>query len=418
MKTLRIFGGRKRELHLLVLFGLLSSLLGACGKSGVDTSKLEVVTAPPVVPANTPVPRATATIAQPAATNPVTGEPTAVPTALPPTATPVLPTLPPLKQSVILEPMSWEGQTWNNCAPVSAMMVLSYHGVKLSQADCAKDLRPGSPDPTEPGDKNVDPSELVNFIQKKGLISQVLENGTLEKIQALLSAGVPVIMQQWLYEDDDIAHYRVARGYDLKNGNFIFNDSSADSPKVATTFANQDKLWKSYNRRYMPVWSAQQDSIVKAILGEDADPQKNLQRALSAARSYAATNPKDIDAWRNLGYLAYATNDCKGAIEIWEKNLQPMLKPSESGPYNRFFWYQRWPVSCYNALGNYQQVLKIAPVEIDSTGIYAEMRYEYAVALNALGRKDDAVAQLKKAIIEDLNFQPTYTMLKNLGVAY
>jgi hypothetical protein len=416
MKKTSLLFQKTRILQILLGLVLSNILLVACGNS-VDTSKLEVVTAPPLVPTETlKPPTATPLLPTPTLQSSVavaTLPPTATP--FPPTATPLPPT-PVIKQSVILEPMLWEAQTWNNCAPVSVMVAMSYHGVKLSQADCAKGLRPGSPDPTEPGDKNVNPEELVAFIQKQGLLAQIVDNGTIERIQTLLSAGVPVILQQWLEEDDDIAHYRVARGFDLKNGIFIFNDSSANGPNTPTKFADQDKVWKSFNRRYIPVWSAKQDALVKAILGEDSDRQKNLQRALTAARAYANTNAKDIDAWRNLGYLASATNDCKGAIEIWEKNLVPMLKPTDSGPYNRFLWYQMWPVTCYNALGNYQQVLKIAPLEIEQTVINAEMRYEYAVALNALGRKDEAITQLKKAALEDINYQPTFTMLKKLGV--
>jgi tetratricopeptide (TPR) repeat protein len=298
------------------------------------------------------------------------------------------------------------------------MMALSYHGIKLTQAECGKALRPGSPDPTDPGDKHVRPDELAAFIQKKGLKTQIVENGSLVKLRALLSAGVPVITQQWLTEGDDIGHYRVARGYDLSRDIIIFNDPYDKKPNTTINSALQDKLWKGYDRRYLPVYSAKQEATVKAILGEDADPAKNMQRALTAARNYAETNAKDIDAWRNLGYLNYASGDCKAAIEVWEKRLVPALKATDNGPYNRYLWYQHWPIICYNKLGNYQQVIKLAPNEITKAKIFAEMRYEYAVALNAVGRKDEAVTQLKRAIIEDINFQPTYDMLKKLGVAY
>ena len=93
-----------------------------------------------------------------------------------------------------------------------------------------------------------------------------------------------------------------------------------------------------------------------------------------------------------------------------------MLIPSDNGPYNRFLWYQLWPLECYNKVGNYQQVIKIAPNEITRTKAYAEARYEYAVALVNTGRKDEAIAQLKKAVIDDPNYSPVYTLLTKLGV--
>lgn len=326
--------------------------------------------------------------------------------------------LPPLKKGVLLEPMVWEAQTWNNCAPVSALMALSYYGVKVSQSEAGKALRPNGGDQNTPvGDKHVEPNELVGYLQSKGLKTFIRENGSLDQIRALLSAGIPVIMQQWLKEGDDIAHYRVIRGYDLATNVLIFNDSMDRKPNTVVSNADEEKLWKAFDRRYLPVYRPNQEATVKAILGADADEQTNLNRALEAARKFSETSPGDIDAWRNLGFLLYTKGDYPSALKVWEQKLAPMLAPSENGPYNRFLWYQLWPVISYNKVGNYQQVLKMAPNEIEKAKVYSEVRYEYGVALLNAGRKQEAINQLKQAVLDDQNYQPVKTLLDKLGEA-
>ncbi len=433
----------KKVFGLLLASLMLAGLLAACGD---DTSKLEVVKAPADVATTAPeattaaattansttaasttaatttnaVTTSVATTAAPtkaattAATTTNAATTAAATTAVATTAaatTAVPATTVALKKGVLLEPMSWESQTWNNCAPVSALMALSYYGVKLTQEQCGKTLRPNS------GDKHVKPEELVGFIQKQGFKIAMRENGTLDKLRALLSAGIPVITQQWLHENDDIGHYRVARGYDTANNTIIFNDSMDKQPKTIVSADFQDKLWKGYDRRYFPVYTAKQEATVMAILGADAPVEANMSRAMSAAKAYTEAQPKDIDGWRNLGYLNYAMGDCKAALNVWEQHLTKMLSPSDNGPYNRFLWYQLWPAECYNKVGNYQQVIKLMPNEIEKAKVYAEARYEYAVALMNTGRKDESITQLKKALLDDPNYAPVSAMLTKLGVA-
>ncbi len=317
--------------------------------------------------------------------------------------------LAPLKKGVVLEPMTWLAQTWNNCAPDSVVMALSYYGVALTEAQCTAVLRPNA------GDKHVEPEELAAFIQSKGFKTVIRENGSLDLIRQFLSAGIPVITQQWLYIGDDIGHYRVARGYDTATNTLIYNDSMDRKAKTVVGADLQTTLWKGYDNRYLPVYTAAQEPTVMAILGADANASANMDRALTAANKYTQANPGDIDGWRNLGYLRAVNGDCQGAINVWEQHLTKMLKPSENGPYNRFLWYQLWPLRCYNKLGNYQAVMKLAPNEIEKAKVFAEARYEYAVALVNSNRKQDAIAQLKLALLDDQNWQAPTQLLQKLG---
>ena len=320
------------------------------------------------------------------------------------------------KLSVLLSPMTWAPQTWNNCAPMSALMVLSYYGITKTQTECGLALRPNGGDRDSPiGDKHVEPVELANYLRTEGFKVMIRENGDMDKIRALVSAGIPVITQQWLYDGDDIAHYRVVRGYNLANKTLIYNDSMANGPSISVTTAAEDILWKAYDRRYLIVYKADADPTVRAILGSDADYDSDAARAMQTMQDYTAKNPGDIDGWRNLGYLYQDQGDCKSALSVWEKHIVPMLKPTDNGPYNRYLWYQLWPVECYNTVGNYQQVIKMAPNEIQHAGIYAEARYQYAVALSSTGDNATAIAQLKKAVLDDQDYQPSYVLLDKLG---
>jgi tetratricopeptide (TPR) repeat protein len=425
-----------KKFYLLLIGLLLAGLLVGCGNEAEIKNTtpvpagLEVVTAGPA-PTDTPptvtTAAATTTVAATTLANTTAATTTLVATTAAPTTaaattapatTTAAPTAKPaqIKSGVLLEPMSWERQTWNNCAPMSIIFALSYYGVTLTQEQCGKALRPnqGANDASNTGDKHVTGEEVADYIRIKGFKTLMIENGSLDTLRALLSAGIPVITQQWLKEGDEIGHYRTARGYDLSSNVIIFNDSMADGPKTVVSSALQDRLWKGYDRRYFPVYTAKQEATVLAILGEDANPSTNRSRALAAAEKYADNNPNDIDSWRNLGYLYYASGDCKSALNVWEQHLTKMLVPNDKGPYNHFLWYQLWPIQCYNKVGNYQQVIKLAPNEIEKARIYAEARYEYAVALSNTGRKKDAIDQLKLSILDDQYYQPARSLLDKL----
>ncbi len=432
---------------------LVTCLLAACGEASPSPSNAQTFVATPVPATTAILPPSTTAItsptitpaASPASTVPATPPPTTLatftsaatvtfspippspsptvqatkisPSATPSPAPSVTPapapksqvTVKPVAKSVILSPMAWEAQTWNNCAPVSALMTLSYYGITLTQAQCGDALRPNK------GDKHVQPQELENFINgQPGIKTFVRENGTLDTLRLLLSNGIPVITQQWLHLDDNIGHYRVVRGYDTAKNILIFNDSMADRAGIEVPSDFQDKLWKGYDRRYFPVFTPTTESLVLAILGPDANVEENYGRALNAAQDYATKNPKDIDAWRNLGFLQYQGNNCKEALNSWSK-LTTMLAPGPDGPYNKFLWYQLWPVECNNRLGNFQTTLKLVQPAIDSTKVYAEARYEKAVALAALNRKEEAKVELKLALLDDVNYAPTRILLDKLG---
>jgi tetratricopeptide (TPR) repeat protein len=297
--------------------------------------------------------------------------------------------------------MSWEPQKWNNCGPVSTIMALSYYGIKKTQDECANAIKPAEQD------KKVRPTEIVEYLGKNGIKAYIIENGNFDLLRKFLSNGIPVITQSWLKLDDDIAHYRVIRGYDQSKSVFYVNDSMYDKPNVAVDYTFEEKLWKAFNNRFLPVFRPKDEALVKAILGPDADSQENLKRALLAAESNLDKNPKDIDALRNAGYMRATTGNCEGALQLWDRIVA-------QGPYGRFLWYQMWPLECLNKLGKYEQALKMADQVLEKAPVYTEARYERAVALVALKRVDEAKKELKMSLLNGY-YQPSRDLLDKLG---
>ncbi|NWJ46329.1 MAG: C39 family peptidase [Chloroflexi bacterium] len=394
-----------RSLLFFGLLALLAGLFAACGDES-PVATLTVAASPTSAPTITLAPSmATATaIVLPT----ITPSPLPTATQVPPTATPTIapsptPAVPvkPIAQKALLEPMSWESQKWNNCGPVSAMMVLSYYGIKKTQDECATALKPAE------ADKKVRPAELVDFLTTNGVKTLIVENGNLDTLRKLLSNGIPVITQSWLKPDDDIAHYRVIRGFDTTKGTFIVNDSMFDKASVSVENALEDTLWKAFDHRFLPVYTAKSEPLVKAILGVDFDSKTNLTRALAAAESFLDKNPRDLDGLRNAGYLRATSGNYEGALQIWDRIVA-------LGPYGRFLWYQMWPLESLNKLGKYQQALKMTDEILQQAPVYSEAHYERAVALVALNRKDEAKKELKLSLLDGY-YQPSRDLLDKLG---
>lgn len=394
--------GRSHSPLVILLLLALSLVFTACSVVGAGrptpTPTLTVpsdpapgdlaLVTPTPEPSPTPVPPATPTAAP---------EPT--PTPLPtPTPQPT-----PVPDNVFLEPMSHEFQTWNNCAAVSAAMVLSYFGIQRTQAQLGPLLRPNS------GDKHVEPHQLVRLLEQFGLRARVLEGGSLERIEELVAAGFPVITPQWLdHKPDAIGHYRVVRGFDRRQGVVFVNDSMIGAG-VAMPYAEFEELWRAFAFRYIPVYRPEDEPRVLAILGEDADPRRNVERANQLIRELVAQHPDDAYLWFSLGTTEYLLGNIDAALAAYERAAAIGLPP-------KMLWYQFWPVSAFVDAGQYQRALELAAAQIASAGVFGEMHYERGRAFEALGQTNAAIAEYRRALDDDANLQAARDALARLGV--
>ena len=88
-----------------------------------------------------------------------------------------------------------EYQQFNNCAPASLSMVMSYWGWTGSQFETRAYLRPGY----EIDDKNVNPFEIVEYVENNTEFDALWRvGGDLGMLKRLLAAGFPVLIEKGL----------------------------------------------------------------------------------------------------------------------------------------------------------------------------------------------------------------------------
>ncbi len=100
----------------------------------------------------------------------------------------------PLPSPVLLTGIEDESQGWNNCAPTTLSMYLSYWGWDGNQYDIADEVKPNE------RDKNVMPYELVDYVM------QNTEYQAIERVggrpvyaEIAVNAGIPVMVEKGFY---------------------------------------------------------------------------------------------------------------------------------------------------------------------------------------------------------------------------
>ena len=332
-----------------------------------------------------------------------TATPTATSTATPsPTPTPTV-ALTPVAERLLLSPMSHEWQKMNNCAPATLAMGLSYYGYDLTQFDLAPILK-GNPD-----DKNVSPEEIVAYVHSLGLGAMVRVNGDLDRLMRLGSNGVPVIVEQWLERPDHplTGHYRVVRGYDRAAETIIVNDSYS-GPELRLSYADFDRWWRPFNRRYIPLYPPDKEAVVREILGDDYDDEEMYARALAVAQGEVEENPQDATAWYNVGDSCLGSGQYEEAVAAFEQAIAIGLP-------QRTFWYQFGPFVAYNAVGEYQRVLDLSAPVLAVVPMIEELHYQRGVAYEGLAQPEQAIAEYQRALEVNPKFERAREALERVG---
>lgn len=290
--------------------------------------------------------------------------------------------------------MSHEWQKMNNCAPATLGMALSYYGYEFTQFDLAPLLR-GSEE-----DRHVSPEEIVTYVHEMGLGARVRVNGQIETLQRLVVAGVPVIVEQWLDRPNHklTGHYRLVRGYDREAQAMVVNDSYS-GPGLHLSYAEFDRLWRAFNRTYIPVYPLEMESLVAAIVGEDWDDRRMCLRAIEAAQA-EVEDKGDLYAWFNLGsgYLGLGMYEL--ALGAYERAIAIGLPP-------RMLWYQSGPLEALNRAHRYSRTLELTEPLLAIPGL-EEIHYQRGLAYEGLGRKQEALAEYRLA----LRYNPRWELVQ------
>ncbi|MCJ7716635.1 MAG: C39 family peptidase, partial [Anaerolineales bacterium] len=211
----------------------------------------------------------------------------------------------PLPDRVILDGVIYVDQheRWNYCGPANLAMALNYWGWPGDRDDIARIVKPGINDPDldfiQRGrhDKNVMPSEMINFVAEETDFNIVARfGGDLELLKLLIANGFPVLVEKGYYEEDYtgkvawLGHYLFTTGYDEAAGEFVVQDAYLKPGKdMRVDYQTYLEGWRSFDYIFMVVYPPDQQDQVLSLLGEWADPIWSYNHALEIAEQEIQT---------------------------------------------------------------------------------------------------------------------------------
>jgi tetratricopeptide (TPR) repeat protein len=310
--------------------------------------------------------------------------------------------LPPPPTKHYIGTMSHMFQKLNNCGPSAAAMAASTLGISFDQF-AAADVMKGSGN-----DKNVAADEMISYLESRGLKAVHRYNGNANIIEQFTSRNIPVIAEQWLLKPGDnelTGHYRVMRGYDQKARIFTTNDSY-NGPNFTIPYHQFDEWWRPFNRGYVVVYKAEDEEIVKKILGNDWDENLNLLGAAAAAEG-EVKSIGDGYSYFNLGTSETLLGNYTKAETAYNQALSHSFPPL-------FLWYQFGPLKTYTERGRYDLVFEMTDKLLSTAGEVEEGRYYRGLSYLKQGKKDEAKEEFTKSLEANPRYIPAQMELDKL----
>lgn len=331
----------------------------------------------------------------------------------PPSATPT-----PIPDQASLSGIRHEYQQFNNCAPASLSMVLSYWGWQGSQFETRAYLRPGF----ELDDKNVNPFEIVRYVEDYTEFDALWRvGGDLGMLKRLVAAGFPLLIEKGLDPHNDawLGHYQIISGYDDAKGHFLVYDSYEGLPEAyPVAYEVIAQFWRHFNFTYVVLFPPGRAAEVESILGPQRDPAQNFQSAaeLALAEAESLTGREQFFAWFNRGTNLVYLQDYASAAQAYDTAFSLYADlPLEERPW-RLLWYQDGPFAAYYHTGRYQDVINLAHttlINVDKP-VLEETYYWRGMAKEALGDRAGAVEDLTRAYTLNPNSTPAGEELQRI----
>ncbi len=339
-------------------------------------------------------------------------------TPLPSVTPSLIPT--PIPESVALNGIRHEYQKFNNCAPASLSMVLSYWGWTGDQIEARAYLRPNF----EVDDKNVNAFEIVDYVKKQTNLDALWRvGGDLDLLKRLLAAGFPVLIEKGLDPHDDawMGHYQVISGYNDAKGKFLVYDSYEGPPEAyGVPYETIAQFWRHFDFVYVVIFPPERAAEVQAILGPNSDPQTNFQSAaeLALQETSSLSGREQFFAWFDRGTNLVYLQDYAGAAQAYDTAFALYAAlPEEERPW-RLLWYQDGPYAAYYYTGRYQDVINLAHatlINVDKP-VLEETYYWRGMAKEALGDREGALEDLTRAFKLNPNSTPAGEELRHLNL--
>lgn len=276
-------------------------------------------------------------------------------------------------------------------------MLLSYFEINKSQEELGEKLRPYQNPLGDNDDKSVTLKELASVGKEYGLTAYHRPNGNIESLKQFIAAGIPVITRTLLYENEDIGHYRLIRGYDNKEKTLI-QDDSFQGKNLSYSYQEFDSLWKNFNYEYLILIPADKKSYARSILGTDIDENKAWKKAVTNAKKILAQKPDDIYSRLNLSVALFNTGEYSQSISEYEKVADQL-------PF-RTLWYQIEPIQAYAALKMYDKVFLLTDKILNNENrAFSELYLIRGKIYQEQGKPNLADEEFQKAVFYNKNIK-------------
>nr|MBP7787399.1 tetratricopeptide repeat protein [Longilinea sp.] len=287
-----------------------------------------------------------------------------------------------------------EKEDLNACGPATLAMYLNYWGWQGDQftiSDVIKPIR---------ADRNVNVEELVYYSRNYTgwLLTEYRVGGNLEMLRQLLAAEIPVMIEgsflidqsYWPNDDRWAGHYLLVNGYDDSRQSFLLQDSER-GPDQMVPYETLKADWQSFNYVYILVYPPEKQETVKAILGDNWDPDQNRQNALELAQAETEADPDNAFAWFNLGTNLVYFDRHADAVTAYDQ-------ARSLGLPQRMLRYQFGPFLAYfNALRT-EDLLALTDYALDRTANSEEALLWRGWALYRQGNKAEALSSFQQAL--------------------
>ena len=325
----------------------------------------------------------------------------------------------PIPEFVQLTGVRHQFQKMNNCGPATLSMALSYWGWDGNQEVTRTWLRP------HPEDRNVMLYEMVDAVKLHTHLSALVRYGGDDAlIKDFIAAGFPVIIERDMGDvrpnADWTGHYSLIVGYDEAKREYLTQDSYR-GPDIVLDYDNHYRYWRAFNHVYVVIYPPERKNEVLAILGPNADETYNHQLAAQIAQdAIPFLEGRDLFfATFNYGTSLVNLGDYYGAAQTYDfvyNEIYPTI-PTEARPW-RMIWYQTGPYFAYYYTGRYQDVINLANLTLETTGVQEieETWIWRGRARLALGEVDAAIEDFNLALYYHPGWIPAQTELQNLGV--
>jgi len=194
----------------------------------------------------------------------------------------------------------------------------------------------------------------------------------------------------WPNDDRWAGHYLLVNGYDDSRQSFLLQDSER-GPDQMVPYETLKADWQSFNYVYILVYPPEKQETVKAILGDNWDPDQNRQNALELAQAETEADPDNAFAWFNLGTNLVYFDRHADAVTAYDQ-------ARSLGLPQRMLRYQFGPFLAYfNALRT-EDLLALTDYALDRTANSEEALLWRGWALYRQGNKAEALSSFQQAL--------------------